>query len=339
MQLRKLLSCILIGMVLLLVIVPSAHAQTSTSITIVAPPSQAPLQSDGTAQFDVTAQVTITGLPKISAPQVTSSNYDYYLLVVAMGYINEVSQTSPNTSIGGSVSATPDSCLPPGVTGLRPGYTVCIVMPACQFTFVSGCPSISDELTFQATLTNVQAGQYSMRAIAFLVWQTPQAGNNLGVPVDGPQGSSWNTADFYVEVANNPVQEYTTPTTPFASTESNSPPSSNSDNFALIGIGLVAVIVVVGAIIVLNKRRTHQKPADVSHITPTEAPTSTSVVSKPKSESSPPAMETLPIGLPKKATEAVATSQSPTTKMYCNQCGAIISRDSKFCKECGSQVT
>jgi hypothetical protein len=35
--------------------------------------------------------------------------------------------------------------------------------------------------------------------------------------------------------------------------------------------------------------------------------------------------------------EAETTSARPKTTMYCNQCGAVVSRDSKFCKECGAK--
>ena len=49
-------------LVLVLLTVPSVHAQT-TSVTLQSSPTHAGLRSDGTAQFTVTAQVTYTGFP------------------------------------------------------------------------------------------------------------------------------------------------------------------------------------------------------------------------------------------------------------------------------------
>jgi ribosomal protein L40E len=309
MQLRKLLACLLIGVVLVLVIVPSAHAQT-TSVTIVAAPSQAPLQSDGTAQFDVTAQITAVGIPKSTFQQSGSGDYD--VLVVGLGFTKD--EASPNLSITGSaVAASPSFCLPTKITGQKPGDTICYILPFCQFA--SSCTTETDDITFHATLSNARAQQYHFEVMALFILQTPQAGNNLGAPVGGPQGSSWNTADFYVPVANQAqsttsVTSYTpfTSTTPVTSSAATpslqmpqppQPTATQSNNTPKLVLALAVIAVVLLGVVFLYSRRKEQST--------------------------------------KAEKIELKTEEAASGKNFCIECGNKLPLKSKFCNNCGTK--
>jgi hypothetical protein len=103
--------------------------------------------------------------------------------------------------------------------------------------------------------------------------------------------------------------------------------SSNSDNSVLIGIVTVGVIAVVASILVYNKRRSRQRAAEAQTMGHEERVAAKIEEPKP---------QPLQTGIP---STAITPSTPPLSKsnMYCSQCGAVISRDSKFCKACGSK--
>jgi len=298
-----------IGLLCLLVTAPFVRAQT-TSVTILTAPSQAPLQSDGTAHFDATVRVTVMGIP-----YTTASSGDFYLLIVALGLSSDM--TSPNVSVGGSADSNPNECLPNSLTGAPSGYTDCFILPFCQFA--SSCIE-TDDVTFHTILSNAIAQQYHFKAIAFLVYQTPQAGNKLGVPViTGPNGSSWSTADFYVDVANNPIPQYTTPTyaayaassyatTPYTTTSEAPSTLTVSPNVSLGVIAVtLAAILAIGAVIYYWPRRTEtaKGPADVEPVRP----------------------EPFTHEIPKITRD----------KQFCIECRTELPVGSKFCNKCGAK--
>jgi len=163
-------------------------AATGTSVTIVSSPSQIPIGPDGNASLDVTARVTVTGWPPVSTSQMDASESN--LLLVILAYANEgSSQTSRKPVLPGSVRVSPDACLDNSMTGLSSGYTICAIAPSCQFVAVS-CPAVATEMvTFHATLTSAQSGNYSMRVVAALIFSTVDT--PFGPQLGGPRGSSW----------------------------------------------------------------------------------------------------------------------------------------------------
>ena len=262
--------------------------------------------------------------------------------------------TAPsNGTVGSSVTVNVDVTY----SGNNGYVLIIFIFDVDAATYATGTPESPDCASRQGTqwansalcigLLNPQST--GSVAVAFdLTFSTPKtydlfAGAGLST---GPSGGaphlisdSMSRQDFSITItsaSSSPSTSLQTPQTA-QSTSSASPPSSNSDNYALMGVGLLAVVVVVVGAIIVNERRVHRKPANVGRIPATEQPKPAPVESKPKSEYSSRAMETLPDGLPRKATETVAMPQLPNTSMYCNQCRAVISRDSKFCKECGSK--
>jgi len=173
---------------------PNAMA-LGTSVTVTSPP-QVPLGDYGNVDFEATVHVTVTTMPQNTMKSVSSG--DFELLVVAIGFTKEVSNPSsiPPLSVHGSASSDPDQCIPSSLTGIQSGYAVCFTLPVCPFATCS----MTEEMKFHLSLSGAQTHKYGFRVIAYMILQTPQVGNQLGSPVGGPQGSSWNTADFYVEV-------------------------------------------------------------------------------------------------------------------------------------------
>ena len=153
MQLRNLLSCLLIGVMFVLVIVPSVHAQT-TSVTVLSSPSSVVLRSDGTAQFEITTQVTYAGLLQ----QVNQ----YEILVVGL------SSSGLNLSPNGTAASKPDPCLPSAVSGLilKPGVTDCAIL------LVQG--SGTETVSFHATIYNAVPQQYHFEVLAGFIAVTAQ---------------------------------------------------------------------------------------------------------------------------------------------------------------------
>jgi len=176
----------------------------ATSVTITSP-SQVAIGFDGNADFEATAQVTVAGVSQSTLkPQLKGENSggDHELLVVAIGFTDEVSDPSsiPPLTIHGSAASDPDQCLPSSLTGVPSGYAVCFLLPYCQPT--PNC-SVTDQVKFQVHLDDAQSRKYGFRVIAFVILQTSRAGNQVDAPVGGPLGSSWNTADFYIDVSAN----------------------------------------------------------------------------------------------------------------------------------------
>jgi len=187
-----------------LLTLPNAMA-LATSVTINSP-SQVAIGFDGNADFEATAQVTVAGVSQSTLnPQLKGENSggDHELLVVAIGFTNEVSDpsSSPPLSIHGSAASDPDQCLPSSLTGVPSGYAVCFLLPNCQPA--PNC-SVTDQVKFQVHLAGPQSRKYGFLVIAYVILQTFQGGNQLNAPVGGPLGSGWNTADFYVDVSTNP---------------------------------------------------------------------------------------------------------------------------------------
>ena len=199
----RILSASVLIILFALLTLPNAMG-LATSVTITSP-SQVPLGFDGHADFDATAQVTVAGVSQSTLkPQLKGENSggDHELLVVAIEYTNDVSNppSSPPLSIHGSAASDPDQCLPSSLTGVPSGYAVCFILPFCQPT--PNC-SATDVIKFHVSLNGAQSRKYGFRVIAFVILQTSQAGNQLDAPLGGPLGSSWNTADFYVDVSTN----------------------------------------------------------------------------------------------------------------------------------------
>ena len=313
MQLAKLLPCSLMGVMLVLAIVPSITAQTTTSVRIVAAPSQAPLQSDGTAQFDVTVQVTAVGIPKSTVQQSGSGNYE--ILVVALAFAKD--ETAPTLNLTGTVvAASPNFCLPAKITGQKPGDEICYLLPMCQ---IASCTTETDDVTFHATLNDAQVHQYHFEVMAIFFLQTPQSGNNLGAPVGGPQGSSWNSADFQVSVVNGPSQTQTVTSvsvTPYSwITYTSSTPnlqlpqppqtvsqSTNNTQQLVLALAVVAAVV-IGAAFLYSRRKGQT------------------------------------VKIAEKVETAVAPSSLKTAegKRFCIECGNELPPNLKFCDSCGTK--
>jgi ribosomal protein L40E len=169
MQLRKLLTCLLIG-VFVLVIVPSIHAQT-TSVTILNSPTTVVIGSNGAAQFYVTAQVAYTGYSQANN-----------LLSVTVMYHGTF-----NPLYGGG-SSTPDSCNPSLLKSGFQGYALCFMQPSTS--------SGTETVTFTLTIVSAQLQQYQFDVNAGLI-STSAAGNSI-------VGGSTSTSDIFVDVTNNP---------------------------------------------------------------------------------------------------------------------------------------
>jgi hypothetical protein len=313
MQLRELLPFRLTAVAFILIIVFSAitativHAQTTpdqsaagtTSISNLSYPAEVVL-SDSSVVVDVSFTVSYTNWPM---------GYALQLSIFNATLTNEYPS-------GHVVSSSPLTCQE---FASMPESTTCGVFSTTQ-------PSGSEFVEFALTLPS--AGTYTTLAATALFY-------NQGQILSGSYSIQYLTITV-TSPSSSPSTSLQMPQTPQST--SSIPPSSNSDISALTGVGLLAVVLVIVGAIIVNERRIRRKPPNVDRIPPTEEPKPASGVSKPKSESSSPAVETLPVDLPKKATETVATFQLPTTSMYCSQCRAVISRDSKFCKECGRQV-
>ena len=190
---RMLIASILIILFSVLTI-PNAVA-LGTSVTINSPP-QVPLGDDGNAEFEATVHVVVTEMLNNTLKSVKSG--DFEILVVTIGFTNEGAKPSstPTLSVHGIASSDPDQCIPTSLSGIPSGYAVCLILPVCPY---ASC-SVTEEIKFHLSLNGAQTHKYGFRVIAYMILQTPQVGNQLGSPVGGPQGSSWNTADFYVEV-------------------------------------------------------------------------------------------------------------------------------------------
>ena len=176
MQLRKLLYCLLIGVVFVLIIVPSVHAQT-TSMTVQSSPSSVVLRSDGAASFDTTVQVSYAGLVEQTS--------QLEVLTVALMYYGLT--TSPN----GTADSTPDSCIQ-----LDPGVTNCTIL------FPTG-GSGTETVSFHAIIYNAAPQRYHFELLAGFVAATAGKPTTLN--------SSVSYAYFYVSVRNQVTLSITTP--------------------------------------------------------------------------------------------------------------------------------
>ncbi len=174
MQPRKLLSCLLIGVVLVLVtFVPSVHAQT-TSIKVLSSPPSVVLSSDGSARFDAAVQVSYAGLP---LQTVTSNQYE--LLLVGLTYYGTA--TAPN----GTAASNPDPCQLSSLAGAKL-LTTCLILPYSS--------SGTDTVLFHAIIYNATPQRYHFQALAAFVALIPQTNTVM-------HGSD-SYADFYVSVVN-----------------------------------------------------------------------------------------------------------------------------------------
>lgn len=208
---------------------PVASAQT-TSVTILTAPSQVQLESDGSAHFDVTAQVTYTGY--------SQANNLLSVVVMYHGTFNP---------LVGSGSSTPDSCNPSLVQQGFVGYTLCFMKPSSS----SGIETV----TFTFTISNAQPQQYHFDVNAGLV--AVSSGGNSEV------GGSLSSADFYVTVQNQPTQVAVTQavSTPTSSLQMPQPPQSiNSQPTIdpLVVLAVVATIAIATGVVLVYLRRGKQ---------------------------------------------------------------------------------
>jgi hypothetical protein len=243
MQLGKLLSCLLIGFVFVLVIIPSAHAQI-TSVTIIIPtPPNIELtteKSNGTASFTAEVQVSYAGLLQ------QASRYE--VLVVALSYFGL--SVPPN----GTTSSVPNVCLPSGLNfvpsgqsfPLEKGVTVCTMLP-----FAS---SETETVLFHGIINNAVPQHYHFNVLAGFVAITPQMTTIT-------QGST-STADFYVSVVNGATTAITSQT-PYTYSTPNGVPSTPSLQLLEPPQPIISSLALVGAVIaaivlLLDMRRTAQ---------------------------------------------------------------------------------
>lgn len=183
----------LTGILCLLLIVPAVNAQTA-SVTILNAPSQVHIGSDGTATFDVTAQVSFSAIPE-GVYSGSAAHWDS--LTVILGYYSNGNM--PNY-LSGSTSG-PDQCLSSSGTG-------CGITPNCQFTTTYPTCSGTDDIAFNVIISNAQPQQSHFEVYAEIILTEP---SQMGLynPVVSPQVSS----DFYVNFVNAPTeQQYTAPT-------------------------------------------------------------------------------------------------------------------------------
>jgi ribosomal protein L40E len=223
MQLRNLLSCLLIGIAFVL-IVPSVHAQT-TSVTVLSSPSSVLIGLDGTADFDTTVQVTYAG-----AVQQTNQ---FEILVVALVSL------PGGLSLQGTGSANPTPCLPPSVVGpiLKPGFTDCAILP-----FGSGMETVS----FHAVIPNAAPQQYHFEVLVGLSLVTSQK----TTVVEGSDSYAY----FYVSIVNGAT------TNAVSQTQSQPTVVQSTDNTWQVVLALAVVAaVVIGAAFFYTRRRGHPK--------------------------------------------------------------------------------
>jgi ribosomal protein L40E len=150
---------------------PNVKAQT-TSVTILNSPSQIGLGSDGTASFDVTAQVTFSSL---------SFKNQVEGVVTFLSYFGQTLTPS------GSATAAPLNCLAPqyATDFIKPGLADCILDP-------SPITSGTDTVTFHAILYNANTRTYHFEVAAFV----------LTISASGEKVGSESWADFWVTLTS-----------------------------------------------------------------------------------------------------------------------------------------
>ena len=203
-----------------------------------------------------------------------------------------------NWASGSVASSSPDNC--PEPTKQDSGLAVCFYQPAE--------PQGSENLAFSLTVNS--AGTFSSYGA-----EAEPALSSTSCSSGWCFGQTQYTSSFTIRAVTSLP----------SSTTSIAPPSSNSDNSVLIGI-VIGVIALVACILVYNGRRSRQRAAEAQTIGHQAS------VAANIEESKPPPSETR---IPSVATTP-GTPPLSKSNMYCTQCGAVISRDSKFCKECGS---
>ncbi|MGA8857033.1 MAG: zinc ribbon domain-containing protein [Candidatus Bathyarchaeia archaeon] len=225
MQLRNLLSCLLIGVAFVFVIVPPVRAQT-TSVTVLSSPASVVISSDGTADFDTTIQVTYAG--------VIQQTNKVEILVAAL--VSLPSGLSPE----GTAAANPSVCLPPAVSGpiLKPGFTDCAI---------ASVGSGTETVSFHAIIPNAAPQQYHFEVLAGLEAVTPQK-NTL---VEGSDSYAY----FYVSMVNG-----ATTNAMLSQTQSQPTAIQSTDNtWQLVLVLAVIVAVVLGAAFFYTRRKEQPK--------------------------------------------------------------------------------
>jgi hypothetical protein len=294
----------------------NAEINATVSVSVVQPVSPVQIALDGTANFAVSAHITFANIPEgyDSPPTVHE-----YFIEVALGTYG----ASPTNSLSGTIFSNPDNCAPntPAFTFPFSGVA-CLITPACQFTTSSYCTGTED-VSFNVVLGNAQPRQYH-----FLVDAEVMPNSQI-------MYYAYNAyTDLYVNMQNAPRPQYTTPTyaapTTFQSqpTSQNNPPEETpqfpGEFWSIIGV-VVVVGLILGAVIyhLPTSRKAKSKQTKLDTIT-TEQP----VQPHPELDSQPPTQNST----------VTLANPSPDT-MFCNQCGARIKRNSKFCKECGIKQT
>jgi hypothetical protein len=299
MQLRKLLSCLLIGVVLVLAIVPSVHAQT-TSIKVLSTPPSDVISSGDTARFDATVQVSYTGAPQ---PQQELQQKQAELLVIGLYY------PSQPFSLNGTVSSSNDICFPAELLGqlFKPGLVYCAMLP---YPYAGG--SGTESVSFHAIIYNATAQKYHFEVLASFIATTAQQNTVV-------QGSD-SYADFFVSVVNQAqsttsvtsyVPSTATPVTSSSATPSLQMPqppqpesTQSTNNTQQLVLALAVVAAVVIAAVFLYSRRKGQTVTPAEKVDTPVAPMSTKTVEG---------------------------------KRYCIECGNELSPNLNFCDSCGAK--
>ena len=184
----------------LALVFPYVSAQT-TSVTILSSPSQVQIEPDGTASFDVTAQVSFTGVAQGLA---TTQAAHWDIVSVVLGYYS--SGNTPN-SLSGTTSSNPDECTQYYSPVSSVSGTSCVIVPACQFTTTAPTCSGTEDISFQVSLSGAESQQSHFEVSAYIATLEPNQPDQM-FNVVSPTASS----DFYVNMVNNSSPQYTTPT-------------------------------------------------------------------------------------------------------------------------------
>jgi len=308
-----------------LFVVPFVKAQTA-SVTFLNTPSQVTVGSDGTATFNVVAQVSFSAIPE-GVAYGPEAHWD--TLTVILGYYSNGKMPS---SFGGSTTSSPDQCsgsFPSNTVGAPDLSTDCGIIPNCQFTTTAPTCSGTEDLNFHVAISNAQPQESHFEVYTEITfWYPSQVGYYYPII---------NTAysDFFVDIVSSSAAttqtypQYTPPTSTYAAPTSNALQTSTSSwdvviDLSVLVLGLIACVI-GGAIIWYwaskgEKKKEKEKQTKLDQI----------LAQKPV-----PPPE--PVVAAEPPTSVSSHAKVSPDMMFCNQCGVRITRDSKFCKECGAK--
>jgi hypothetical protein len=166
--------------------------------------------------------------------------------------------------------------------------------------------------------STLQSGWYDQGTVAEFTVNNTQLGTSYGLLVGGFDG--WYKNGQLLSKS------------PSASITINGPVSLNDKWNYLPYLPPLLIVVIVGVILFFRGNIPPQRLPELKMPRPKRSRIRTRR-SKPKVETVTPQPETQ---VAQTKVKEVKPAKTAKTIMYCNQCGAAISRDSKFCKECGA---